>query len=300
MASHGVAGEVYAVGRRPELLFCQVQHLHGVNAAPVFPVETPWAAVGGSCQVPFLLGPVCPGLANGLHASSMHRQKKGMPRGRPSLPGLHGIILQASVDFTDESTLVWLVRSYPLQDHLSPGFLLTCFHHCQLAYHRAGLFYLRSVDTEHHLPCRKRQNIREVGNRFPASQHGPHPEVFQGPRGGVHHHHRPHQPGGIPSLHHIGKSGVLTPDQYRSLREKKPRRHSGTHVTGPDIQRVDSFPQPDRGVEPFVAVDIAGMRFPIEVKHDVSTDVKQGILLPLRVVAEIEVAVKSLPPPEEP
>ena len=115
VAAHRMAGQVDACGVGGEDALCLFQHLQGVDAAPLFPVETVGPAVGRSDDIDPVLLFIGAGLVAGFDGSAVHGQDECLGtrvrRFRPQGRG-HAVILHAAVDAAHESALVVYVRGY--------------------------------------------------------------------------------------------------------------------------------------------------------------------------------------------
>jgi hypothetical protein len=71
MTAHGMAGQIGPPWISTEALFRNVEHFHGIEAAPIFPIETVRPAVGRCNYIQILAMGVAGGLAFRFHPGAV-------------------------------------------------------------------------------------------------------------------------------------------------------------------------------------------------------------------------------------
>src|SRR5690554_6450635 len=114
-----MAGQIYAgaVGTVP--LNGQIQYFHGIQPAPIFPIESSGTPVGRRYQGSPIFRFIGSGLADSLYAGSVYGQKQGRRLAFFTLLWDHAIILNASVNLAEKGLLVMFGGLPAIENHLS-------------------------------------------------------------------------------------------------------------------------------------------------------------------------------------
>ena len=117
VAAHGMAGQIDAGRVVLQALAGNFQHLHGVHAAEVFPVEAIGPAVGRRDEVEPALRGIGGALTDAFHAGAVARQDQGRRRiaVRYRCRNAQSVILHAAVDLADEGDLPRLIGLLDIQ-----------------------------------------------------------------------------------------------------------------------------------------------------------------------------------------